>query len=309
MALAAREIKYSYGTNLVLDGVSFTVPYGKVVGLLGANGAGKTTLIRLLSTLLAMQGGDACVAGHDCRKDPLMVKKKLAVVPQGSTLNLELDVKQNMLTYLLLHGLSMHQAEKRIVNVSESFGLTSILNRHCMTLSGGYRRRVQIARAFATDAECLLLDEASAGLDPSARRELWNAIRSSSDNRAVLLTTHILDEASICDSLLFLRNGRIIAEGTPAELKAKHRLSKLTFSLSAGVEITPLLRHCLVECGVSSVEVEEQVPTLTLTGDFTGGLGDVIHVLSTHAVPFVQMSLAQPTLEDVFLGLQEDGVA
>lgn len=232
--IAVEQLSHAYGPKKVLHDVSFGVAEGQVVGLLGVNGAGKTTLIRLINTVLPIQQGRCTVGGRDCQQEPLAVRRQLAVVPQGSTLNLELNVEKNMVTYLVLHGLTPTAARRRVHKVAERFGLGEYLKRNCMELSGGFRRRVQVARALATDAPCLILDEPSAGLDPLARAELWQAIRESTEHRTVLLTTQVMDEAENCDTVLFLREGRIVAERRPDQALAEHGSMREAFIQLAG---------------------------------------------------------------------------
>ncbi|MHB9144554.1 MAG: ABC transporter ATP-binding protein [Symbiobacteriia bacterium] len=229
-------VSHAYGPKAVLHDVSFTVAEGRIAGLLGVNGAGKTTLTRLISTVLPIQQGRCTVAGHDCRTEALAVRRYVAIVPQGSTLNLELNVAQNILTYLVLRGLTLKEARRRMHLMAERFGLKEYLKRSCMELSGGFRRRVQVARALAADAPCLILDEPSAGLDPLARIDLWRLIRESAGHRTVLLTTQVLDEAEACDTVLFLRGGRIAAEGPPDRVRAEHGTMLDAFVRLAGGE-------------------------------------------------------------------------
>lgn len=303
--IMAEGIRYAYSTNpkLVLDGVSFVVPPGKIVGLLGSNGAGKTTLTRLLSTVLPMQAGICRVAGHDCARESLQVRKSIAVIPQGSTLNLELDVAQNMLTYLLLHGLPRREAELRIAAMADRFGLAEYLKRNCQELSGGFRRRVQVARVLATDAKCLLLDEASVGLDPVSRRELWSIVRGFAGERTVLMTTQNLQDADICDSLLFLRDGRIAAEGTPEQLKALHGPTRLAVTLDRPMTAAADLVESLSQVGASLVKKSGDKLTVELTGGAADLAGTAIKIMYAHGLPITQTAVTPPTLEDVFIAL------
>lgn len=302
-AVHVENLEHAYDTNSVLRDVSFTVQKGQVVGLLGSNGAGKTTLTRLISTFLPIQRGRCAIAGYDCSRASLQVRRQIAVIPQGSTLNLELTVEQNILTYLLLHGLVMAEAVRRLAVAVERFGLGPYLKRPCMELSGGFRRRVQVARAFSTDAKVLLLDEASVGLDPVARRNLWSMIRETAGERTVLLTTQNLDEAEICNSLLFLQGGRIVADGTPAHLKAVHGRAQLTVTLKSPVSMPDSLRNDLDRIGARLVSESGDRLVLSLENGAGQQLGEIVRMLYAHQLPVTQTAVSPPSLEDVFVAL------
>lgn len=296
-------LSYAYGASAVLHDVSFVVPRGKVVGLLGGNGAGKTTLTRVLSTFLAVQQGRCTVEGYDCARQALQVRQAIAVIPQGSTLNLELNVEQNILTYLRLRGHAPADARARLHEAAERFALEPYLQRNCMELSGGFRRRVQVARVFATNARCLLLDEASVGLDPVARRELWGLIREATGDRTVLLTTQILDEAEVCDTLLFLQAGRIVAKGTPEQLKSLHGNLRLNVTLKHPTALSAALIGQLEHLRTKVIHESEGRFTLSLPADSNERTGEVLRRLYTHQLPIAQTAVSPPSLEDVFVAL------
>lgn len=294
------HVRFRYGGHAVLHDVSLEVAPGEVMGLLGANGAGKTTLTRLLSTVLPWQEDRGTIGGRDCRTDPLGVRRVVAVVPQGSTLNLELSVAQNMMTYLVLHGNPVREARRRMLDVAERFGLIPHVSAPCRTLSGGFRRRVQIARAIATSAPCLILDEASTGLDATVRRELWGIIKQAAARRTVLLTTQNLDEAETCDRLAFLREGRVAAHGTPDVLRRAHGRVRVRVTLDPQVSLDAIRRAT----GSLPIEVTTFDPgaaTFEMPGATDAGA--VLQALFHAGIPLMTTELMPPSMEDVFLAV------
>lgn len=294
------HVGFRYGARPVLHDVPFDVATGEVVGLLGANGAGKTTVTRLLSTALPWQEGHGTICGRDCRTDPLGVRRTVAVVPQGSTVNLELTVAQNMMTYLVLHGSPVRDARRRMQDMVEVFGLGPYLSTPCRALSGGFRRRVQVARALATSARCIILDEASTGLDAVMRRDLWAVIKQAAARRTVLLTTQILDEAETCDRLIFLREGRVVAHGTPDTLRRVHGRARLRVTLDERVTVDA------IRCAVRNLRVdvaafEPGAATFHMPG--ATDVGTVLQALFQAVIPVVTTELMPPSMEDVFLAV------
>lgn len=204
-----------------LDGLSFSVKPGSIFGLLGPNGAGKTTTIRILTTLLRPTSGSATVAGFDLLREPLQVRRNIAVVIQESAAELFLNVRDNLTTYARFHGLRGPEVRKRVDRVLEEFGLGSEASKKAADLSGGYRRRIQVAKTFLIDVPVLFLDEFSAGMDPILKRTVMERLRvSAKAGRTIVLTTHILQEAEdLCDDVLIVRSGRQIARGTVESLR------------------------------------------------------------------------------------------
>ncbi|MGP3958115.1 ABC transporter ATP-binding protein [Nonomuraea sp. 3N208] len=209
-----------------VKGVDITVEPGEIVGFLGPNGAGKTTTMRMLTTLLKPTSGSATVAGHDLLDDQRQVRKRIGYVAQGSGILPMSPLKGELELQGMLYGLSREEATARTREVLARLELTGLESRAAATLSGGQRRRFDIAFALLHDPVLLFLDEPTTGLDPQSRANLWDHIRSlrAEHGMTVFLTTHYLDEAdALCDRLLIIDHGRIVAEGTPAELKAGGR--------------------------------------------------------------------------------------
>jgi ABC-2 type transport system ATP-binding protein len=203
---------------VALDGVTFSVRPGEVFGLVGPNGGGKTTLFKILSTALAPTSGAARVAGIDVRDDA--VRRKIGVVFQSPSLDGKLTVAENLLHHGHLYGLSGGPLRQRIGEELSRFGLGDRAADRVEKLSGGLQRRVELSKSLLHRPEVLLLDEPSTGLDPGARRDLWDALKSLK-GVTVLLTTHLLEEAERCDRLAILHKGKVVALGEPLALRAE----------------------------------------------------------------------------------------
>jgi ABC-2 type transport system ATP-binding protein len=207
---------------VALDGISFAVPPGELFALLGPNGGGKSTLFRLLSTLERVQEGAAFVLGHDVTHEPAAVRRGIGVVFQHPSVDGLLTVEENLVHHGHLHGLRARAVRARREAVLARLGLSERRAERVERLSGGMKRRVELAKALLVEARVLLLDEPSTGLDPTARRELIGHLRALADGGVtVVLTTHDLDEAERCDRVAILDRGRLVAEGAPEALKAQ----------------------------------------------------------------------------------------
>ena len=221
---ALRKVFQRRGSSPVvaLDGLSFSVPRGHIFGLLGPNGAGKTTTLRILTTLIRATGGTAEVAGIDVSRDPLAVRRRIVVVTQESAAEIFLSVRDNLLTFARFHGLKGPALRTRVDAVMEKFGLTAEASRKAMDLSGGFRRRIQVAKAMLVDTPVVFLDEFSTGMDPILKRAVMDLFREEAKRgRTIVLTTQILSEAeALCDDILIINHGREIARGDVATIKA-----------------------------------------------------------------------------------------
>jgi ABC-2 type transport system ATP-binding protein len=203
--------------------VSLSVDVGQFVALLGPNGAGKTTLFQLLTGLFVADGGRISIHGQDIRRHPTAVLAKLGVVFQQPTLDLDLTVRGNLRFHARLHGLSGRGAGARMRDELSRLGLTEDADRPCRTLSGGNRRKVELARALLHEPQMLLMDEPTVGLDPGSRRSLLEYVHALCQKRGlgVLWATHLVDEAEGADRVVVLHQGQLLCEGTPAELTEK----------------------------------------------------------------------------------------
>ncbi|WP_399929711.1 ATP-binding cassette domain-containing protein [Streptomyces kanamyceticus] len=221
----ARTFATKNGAVEAVRGIDLTVRTGEILGFLGPNGAGKTTTLRMLTTLLAPTGGAATVAGHDLLKDPAGVREKIGYVAQSGGVDLSISVRQELTTQGRLYRLTKRRAAARAEELARDLGLTELMERPCAALSGGQRRRLDIAMGLTHRPEVLFLDEPTTGLDPGSRADLWALVRRLRDEHGttVFLTTHYLDEAdALSDRLVVVDKGVVVAEGTPSALKLKY---------------------------------------------------------------------------------------
>jgi ABC-2 type transport system ATP-binding protein len=221
-ALRLRDVVKSYGQNRALDGVSLEVRPGELVALLGPNGAGKSTLFQLLSGLFAADSGRIEVMGHDIARDPVPALARLGIVFQQPTLDLELTVTANLMFHAGLHGIPRGVAEARIAQELARLGLAERAHDKAAQLSGGNRRRVELARALLHEPRLLLMDEATVGLDPQSRSDLLALMLTMRTERAVavLWATHLCDEVVDADRVIVLHRGKVLADTTPLRLVA-----------------------------------------------------------------------------------------
>jgi ABC-2 type transport system ATP-binding protein len=221
-AIAVENIVKRYGDFEAVKGVSFSVADGEIFGLLGPNGAGKSTLIRMMTTLIPVTTGRALVAGHDVSKEPNAVRNMIGVIPQALTSDQDLTVEENLSIYAKLYSVPRAQREKNIAAVLEAVDLTKWRGAQTKTLSGGMRRRLEIARGLVHDPRIFFLDEPTTGLDPVSRIAVWEMLNNLKKNRhlTMLLTTHYMEEADrLCDRIAIVDHGKLVALGTPVELK------------------------------------------------------------------------------------------
>ncbi len=228
-AIEARHLRKVYPKSppgvAALADLSLDVPTGRVYGLIGRNGAGKTTFVRIASTQLAPTSGSLRVLGHSVEGEEREIRSRIACVPQESRPLYFLNVEEVVYLYLKLRGLDPADAKRRTRDVLEELSLVEYRRRPVSRLSGGLRRRAMCAMVLASDAEVLFLDEPTTGLDPIARREVWEAIRRTSrENRTIVLTTHYLDEAeALSTRLALVERGQVLLEGSPADLRGRVR--------------------------------------------------------------------------------------
>ncbi|MFE6198802.1 ABC transporter ATP-binding protein [Streptomyces sp. NPDC057838] len=221
----ARTFRAKRGPVQAVRGIDLTVREGEILGFLGPNGAGKTTTLRMLTTLLEPTGGAATVAGHDLAADPAGVRRACGYVAQSGGVDPQISVREELVTQGRLYRLPRARAAGRAEELARELGLTELLDRKCGALSGGQRRRLDIAMALTHRPKVLFLDEPTTGLDPGSRADLWDLVRRLRDEHGttVFLTTHYLDEAdALSDRLVIVDRGVVAAEGTPSALKLRY---------------------------------------------------------------------------------------
>jgi ABC-2 type transport system ATP-binding protein len=289
-----------------LDGLSFTVPAGRVFGLLGPNGAGKSTTTKILTTLSAPTGGSARVGGHDVRREADAVRAAIGYVSQGASTDPVLTASENLEIAARLRGIPAAEARIRAARLLEEFGLAEASRRPVSTYSGGMRRRLDVAAALVHRPRVLFLDEPTTGLDPEARAAMWSEIRrlSGAEALTVVLTTHYMEEADrLADELLLVDRGRAVVQGSPTGLKAALHGDSLRVSL---LEPDPAAVRAAVArvVGLRDVVVEASGVDGTLaarTDDASAAVGAVIAALDAAGIRFGQVAASHPTLDDVYL--------
>jgi ABC-2 type transport system ATP-binding protein len=229
-AVLVDDLVVRFGELEAVGGVSFAVAPGEVFGLLGPNGAGKTTTIRVLTTLLAPTAGRALVAGFDVRNDSLAVRASIGYIPQAISVDGALTAYENLDFYGRVSGVPRRERRERIAEAIEAMELTPMLDRLARTLSGGMLRRLEIATALLNRPVVLFLDEPTVGLDPTARRMVWERLNAlvAQAGTTILVTTHLMEEAErYCDRLGVIDRGRLVEQGEPAELLERHETDSL----------------------------------------------------------------------------------
>ncbi len=295
-ALDVENLRFAYATRVALQGVSFTVAPGELFAIVGPNGGGKTTLFRLLSTLLPIREGQVTICGHSLCGALEPIRMLLGIVFQSPSLDKKLTVDENLAQQAALYGMSRRELVARADDLLAQLGLIQRRHERVETLSGGLRRRVDLAKGMLHDPKLLLLDEPTTGLDPGARRDLWRYLQQirQEGGRTVVVTTHLLEEAERADRVAILDEGKIAAIGTPAELKESlggHTISLLApqadhveqvlRKLFPGCQLQRLGSHLRLACPDGRAAVERIMDQL----------GDQIE----------SISLSRPTLEDVFV--------
>jgi ABC-type multidrug transport system ATPase subunit len=307
-AISVRNLVKRYGGHppvRALDGLTFDVARGAIFGLLGPNGAGKTTLLRILSTRARPTSGSASVLGHDVVAAPLEVRRRISVVIQETAVELFLTVRDNLGTFARFHGLAAEDIRTRSERVLEDFGLTAEGHRKAIDLSGGFRRRVQVAKVFMVDTPVVFLDEFSTGMDPILKRSVMDKLRrEASRGRTIVLTTQILGEAEeLCDDILILNRGRQAARGDLHSLKL---LSQGVYDVTVTFEQLPEgIEDELRARDPIRLTIAQNTVEVTLKEDhggilaFAGGLASRGRVL--------RLEVGGASLEDIFVELTKEG--
>jgi ABC-2 type transport system ATP-binding protein len=302
-AVEAVDLVKHFGKTRAVDGVSFVVPEGSVLGLLGPNGAGKTTLVRMLTTLSVPTSGTGRVAGFDIRREPTEVRRSMGLTGQAATVDEILTGRENLKLIGSLYGLPTKYVREATERLFARFDLTDAADRMAKTYSGGMRRRLDLAVSLLAAPPILFLDEPTTGLDPQSRSGLWAVLRELvSEGTTLVLTTQYLEEADhLADEIVVVDKGRVIAAGTPTQLKDQAGRASVVVTLTHAVDIDRAVE--LMESCCQEVHVERGSRRLTAQA---GGLGDMTRiaaVFETSGIELDDLGLARPSLDDVFLHL------
>ncbi len=298
-----KVFKNKQKTVTAVNDVTFSVERGEIFGLLGPNGAGKSTIIRILTTLLAPTSGTAFLDTYDITKHPEKVRSIIGVCPQNSTLDVELTAYDNLDFYGKLVDVPQNILDKRIGELLAMAGLSDRAHMRMATFSGGMRRKLEIVRAFIHRPHILFLDEPTIGLDPEARREVWQQIEDlNQEKTTIILTTHYMDEAEkLCNRIAFIDRGRLIALDNLENLKKMVPEGDL---ITIGLDITddrilPVIRANPL---VNTAEIKNKVLTLSAR-DGSRVLPSIVTIFEEYSLPMNSISIHSPSLEDIFIYL------
>jgi ABC-2 type transport system ATP-binding protein len=302
-AIEVDHIVKKYGDFTAVDQVSFDVKEEEIFGLLGPNGAGKSTLIRMMTTLIPITAGSARIVGHDVEKEPDAVRRAIGVIPQALTSDLDLTVEENLNIYAKLYDVPAKKRKQSIDELLELVDLTKWREAQTKTLSGGMRRRLEIARGLVHSPRIFFLDEPTTGLDPVSRVSVWEMLTNIKKSRqlTILITTHYMDEADrLCDRIAIVDHGKLVVLDTPAALKASVPGSSV---IEVQFEKVPAnweerLRRL---SGVTSVQHEGGAVYRILTGDGSGTTTELVEAAVHAGIPIKSLAVQNTTLDDVFV--------
>ncbi len=298
-SIEVRNLTKKYGPFVAVNDLTLSVAQGSTFAFLGSNGAGKSTSIGCITTTLAPTSGEIFVNGHNVVSDAFAVRESIGVVFQSSLLDPLLSVRENLMVRARFYGLSRSAAAQRIAVLSDLVGLGSFMTRKYGRLSGGQKRRADVARALIHSPSVLFLDEPTTGLDPASREQIWSALHDlrTVHGMTVFLTTHYLEETEQADQVCIIEKGQIVAEGTPAELRAQHSSSILTVRTSAPQAV---LSVCAGKGLNPRVEAEDIVIPVTSSGQARALLSEL---------DIDDFEFRHGTMDDVFLAVTGGEVA
>jgi ABC-2 type transport system ATP-binding protein len=302
-AISVQSIIKRYGDFEAVKGISFDVADGEIFGLLGPNGAGKSTLIRMMTTLIPVTSGKAIIAGHDVSRAPDAVRRMIGVIPQALTSDIDLTVEENLSIYAKLYDVPKAKREQNINDLLEAVDLTKWRNAQTKTLSGGMRRRLEIARGLVHNPRIFFLDEPTTGLDPVSRVAVWEMLNNLKNKHhlTMLITTHYMDEADrLCDRIAIVDHGKLVALDTPMALKANvpgANVVEAQFT-NESPEWPERLKQL---AGVTSVESQSAGMYRILTSSGSLTTTQLVEMTASRGETIKSLSVQNTTLDDVFV--------
>ena len=313
----AQDLYKRFGSLTAVDGISFKVERGEVVGFLGPNGAGKSTAMKIISGFLEPTSGQAWIDGHNSHTDAIAARRKLGYLPEGAPAYADMSVGAYLGFVAAMHGMSKAQTHDRLAELVERVHLSDVWNQRIDSLSKGFKRRVGIAQALVHDPDVLILDEPTDGLDPNQKFEMRSLIKSIAPQKAIVISTHILEEVeAVCSRAIIIAKGRMLADATPAELLARAPGAGSILVAIATTDPQPAIDIISKEPGVVRVVVAERINGVTrLQVQSSAGqnstkqisASQLAGVLGRANIPATEIYLQRPTLDDVFRQITSSG--
>lgn len=303
LTLETNKLQKSFGDFVAVDCLDLAIHSGEIFGLLGPNAAGKSTTIRILAGILQADSGEASILGLNLFSQAEIIKKRIGYVAQQFSLYSDLTVYENISFYAGLYGVDDEQRIQDLLNI---YGLTLFKDKRAGLLSGGYKRRLAIACATAHDPELIFLDEPTAGIDPVTRKELWDLFYSlSTKGKTLFVTTHYMEEAERCHRLAFMSNGKVVAQGTPSEIRDSLKDRRVYASQIAH---DPVLVSALMK--MPEIKLVNQFGSeLRIITDVSVSAEQLHKMIAGYYKPAFQLSAVSPSIEDAFISLTSNGDA
>ncbi len=302
-AISVENIVKRYGDFEAVAGITFEVADGEIFGLLGPNGAGKSTLIRMMTTLTPSTSGRALIAGHDVAREPDAVRRTIGVIPQALTSDIDLTVEENLSIYAKLYEVPKAERERNIEDLLKAVDLLKWRNAQTKTLSGGMRRRLEIARGLIHNPKIFFLDEPTTGLDPVSRVAVWEMLNQLKNTRrlTMLITTHYMDEADrLCDRIAIVDHGKLVALDTPMALKASVPGTNVV-EVQFAQESAAWPKQLQQLAGVTSVEPQSAGMYRVLTSNGSLTTTQLVEMTASQGDTIKSLNVQNTTLDDVFV--------
>jgi ABC-2 type transport system ATP-binding protein len=302
--LEIRNLVKHFGPLVAVDGVSFTVPRGEVLGFLGPNGAGKSTTMKMITGFLAPTAGTAIVCGDDILTRPLAAKRHIGYLPEGAPAYPDMTVVEFLNFIARIRGYRGYEAKARVGRVVEMIHIGEVLNQPIETLSKGFRRRVGVAQALLHEPPVLILDEPTDGLDPNQKHEMRNIIGAMRSEKAIIISTHLLEEVeAVCSRAIIIARGRVLADGTPGELAARsrsHNAVRVAIAPEAEGTLKAALALLPVVGSVDHVNDDEGAALLVYPREGQPIITEVAAVVGAHGATISELRVERGRLDDVF---------